>query len=325
MLKYFGVRLLLLLPKLLIITIIIFLAIQIVPGDPITRSMNPDMLANMSDAQIEEIRENMGLNDPLPVRYFNWIGDLLQGDLGYSQVTGGDINDLIARHLPKTMELAILGLGWATIVGILFGYISAIKQHSIADYGFTTLGIIGISVPQFFFGLLGILIFGLTLDWLPTGGRMAVGETGFFQRIEYLVMPVFVLGIVYVSTLMRYTRGSMLDVMGKDYIKVARSKGLSESKVNIKHGLRNALIPILVVVIMRLPYLVAGTVVVEAVFNYAGMGSILIQALSGADLPVVMIVTMLISMMILFASFLVDVVSALLDPRIRLGSSKGGA
>jgi len=325
LLKYFGMRLLLLIPKILIITVIIFLAMQAVPGDPITRTMNPDLLANMSEEMIEEIRENMGLNDPLPVQYFRWIGNLLKGDLGYSQVTGGDINLLIARHLPKTIELAILGLAWATVFGIIFGYISAIKQHTIFDYGFTTLGIIGISVPQFFFGLLGILIFGLKLQWLPTGGRMAVGEPGFFDRIEYLVMPVIVLGIVYVSTLMRYTRGAMLDVMGKDYIKVARSKGLSESKVNIKHGLRNALIPILVVVIMRLPYLVAGTVIVEAVFNYAGMGSVLIQALSGADLPVVMIVTMLIAIMILIASFLVDVVSALLDPRIRLGSSKEGA
>ena len=325
MLKYFGMRLLLLIPKLLIITIIIFLAMQAVPGDPITRTINPDMLANLSEDKIEELRELKGLNDPLPVRYFNWMGNLLKGDLGYSSVTGGDINKLIARHLPKTMELAALGLLWATILGIFFGYISAIKQHSVADYGFTALGILGVSIPQFFFGLLGILIFGLNLKWLPTGGRMAVGEPGFFQRIEYLVMPVIVLGIVYVSTLMRYTRGSMLDVMSKDYIKVARSKGLSERNVNIKHGLRNALIPILVVIIMRLPYLVAGTVIVETVFNYAGMGNVLISALSGADLPVVMIVTMLISMMILAASFLVDVVSALLDPRIRLGSNKEAA
>jgi peptide/nickel transport system permease protein len=323
--KYFGIRLLALIPKLFIISIIIFLGLQLVPGDPISRTVPPDKLAEMDEEKVALLREKLGLNDTLFERYGKWIGDIFKGDFGYSLSTHGEINKIIANRLPATLELAAIGLLFATIFGLLFGFISAIKQRTPIDYSLTTLGIIGISVPQFFFGLLAILFFGITLKWLPVGGRMGVGEQAFFDRIQYLVLPSFILGIVYIATLMRYTRGSMLDVMGKDYIKVARSKGLSEVNVNIKHGFRNALIPIMVIIIMRLPYLVAGTVIIETVFNYPGMGSMLVFAISGTDLPIVMITTLLIAVVILLASFLVDVLSALLDPRIRLGSDKEGA
>ncbi len=322
MLKYFGIRLLALIPKLFIISIIIFLGLQLVPGDPISRTVPPDKLAEMDPAKVEELRESLGLNDSMIERYGRWIGDIFQGDFGYSLSTHGEINKIIANRLPATLELAALALLWATIVGVIFGVLSALKQHTAVDYSLTTLGIIGISIPQFFFGLIGIMVFGVALKWLPVGGRMGVGEEAFFDRIQYLVMPAIVLGIVYISTLMRYTRGSMLDVMSKDYIKVARSKGISEVKVNIKHGFRNALIPVMVIIIMRLPYLVAGTVIVETVFNYPGMGDMLVQAISGTDLPIVMIATLLIAVVILLASFLVDVISAMLDPRIRLGKDK---
>lgn len=322
MLKYFGIRLLALIPKLLIITMIIFLGLQLVPGDPISRTIPADKLADMNPARVEELRESMGLNDSMIERYGSWIGDMLQGNFGYSLSTRGEISKILLNRLPATIELASLGILWATILGVVFGVLSALKQHTALDYSLTTLGIIGISIPQFFFGLIGIMIFGVKLKWLPVGGRMGVGEEAFFDRIQYLVMPAIVLGIVYISTLMRYTRGSMLDVMGKDYIKVARSKGLSEVNVNIKHGFRNALIQIMVIIIMRLPHLVAGTVIVETVFNFPGMGSMLVDAISGTDLPIVMITTLLIALVILLASFLVDLVSALLDPRIRLGKDE---
>lgn len=322
MLKYFGIRLISLIPKLFIISIIIFLGLQLVPGDPISRTVPPDKLAEMDPVKVEQLREKMGLNDSLIERYGTWIGNIFKGDFGYSLSTHGEISKIIANRLPATLELAAISLLIATILGLLFGFISAIKQHTIADYSFTTLGMIGISVPEFFFGLVGILIFGVTLKWLPVGGRMGVGGEAFFDRIEYLIMPSLVLGISFIATLMRYTRGSMLDVMSKDYIKVARSKGLSEVNVNIKHGFRNALVPIMVIIIMRLPYLVGGTVIIETVFNYPGMGSMLVDAISGTDLPIVMMATLMIAVVILISSFLVDVASALLDPRIRFGSDK---
>lgn len=323
MIKYFGIRLTSLIPKLLIITMIIFLALQLVPGDPITRSISPETYANLNEAQLDDLREKLGLNDNVVVQYFRWISGILRGDFGYSLSTGGNIRDMLAQRLPATLELAALGLIIATIFGLLFGFISAIKRNSFIDYFNTTIGMIGLSVPPFFFGLCGILLFSITLGCLPAGGRMGAGEEAFFDRFKYIIMPAFCLGISLIATLMRYTRGSMLDVLNKDYIKVARSKGLSEVKVNFKHGFRNALIPIMVILILRLPMLVGGTVVIETVFNYPGMGSLLIDAISGSDLPVVMIITMIIATVILLSSFIVDIVSAMLDPRIRF-AGKGG-
>lgn len=323
MFRYFCWRLFLLLPKLLIITVIIFLALQLVPGDPITRTISPDLYAQLSPNQLEEMREKLGLNDSLISQYFRWISGIIKGDFGYSQVTGGNISDIIAQRLPATLELAIFGLAIATIFGLILGYISAIKKNSFFDYFNTTFGIIGISVPEFFFGLCAILIFAINLKWLPTGGRMEYGKEAFFDRIQYLILPALCLGFQLIATLMRYTRSSMLDVLNKDYIKTARSKGISETKVYVKHVLRNALIPIMVIIVFRIPMLVGGTVVIENVFNYAGMGSMMLSAVSGTDTPLVMIATMIFASAILVSSFLVDMVSALLDPRIRLGAEGG--
>lgn len=320
MFKYFSFRFLSLLPKLLIISIIIFLGLQLVPGDPLTRTMPPDTYANMTQAQLNDLREQLGLNDNVVVQYFHWMSNILQGNFGYSTVNGSSISVMLAARLPATLELAACGLLIATIFGLLFGFISAIKQNSPIDYIFTCFSMLGISVPEFFLGLCAILIFALKLGWLPTGGRLVYGKEAFFDRIEFLVLPSVCIGITYIATLMRFTRSSMLDVLNKDYIKTARSKGLGEVTVNLKHGFRNALIPIMVILVLRIPMLVSGTVVIENVFNYPGMGSMLLNAISGKDMPVVMISTMIIAAVILFASFLIDVVTAMLDPRIRLGN-----
>ena len=242
MIRYFFRRFLAILPKLLIISIIIFLGLQLLPGDPITRSISPEVLKDLSEAQLEELRDQMGLNDPLPIQYFHWIGDILQGNFGYSQVSGSSIASMLAARLPATLELAGIGLLLAMVFGIALGFLSAVKQNSIVDYVNTVFGIIGISVPEFFFGLIFIVVFALHLKWFPTGGRISYGEDGFFDRIRYLVMPSVCLGIAYIATLMRITRDSMLDVLHKEYIKTARSKGLTETEVNWKHGFRNCLL-----------------------------------------------------------------------------------
>lgn len=320
MVKYFFYRFLSLIPKLLIISLIIFLGLQLIPGDPITRTISPDIYAKMSEVQLNELREKLGLNDNIFMQYFRWIGRILKGDFGYSIVNGSNISEMLKARLPATMELAACGLLIATVFGLLLGFISAIKQNSPIDYINTIFGMIGISVPEFFLGLCAITIFSLKLGWLPTGGRLEYGSEGFFSRIKFLILPSLCLGIAYIATLMRFTRSSMLDVLNKDYIKTARSKGLSEVTVNLKHGFRNALIPIMVILVFRIPMLVSGTVVIENVFNYPGMGSMLLNAISGKDMPVVMVTTMIIAAVILFASFLVDIFTAMLDPRIRLGN-----
>lgn len=324
MAKYFGSRMLALVPKLLIITLVIFIGIQLIPGDAVARAIPPEQYAKLSPAQIEELRNKLGLNDNVVVQYFRWIGNICKGNFGYSQVTGGSISKIIAQRLPATLELAGLGLFVAMVFGLLLGFISALKKNTIIDYANTTLGMIGLSVPEFFLGLSMIVIFSLKLGWFPTGGRMVVGKEAFFDRLEFLVLPVICLGITYIATLMRFTRGSMLDVLNKDYIRTARSKGLSEVQVNVKHGFRNALIPVMVVLIFRIPMLVGGTVVIENAFNYPGMGSMLVNAISGSDMPLIMMTTLIIAFVILLCSFLLDVVTAMLDPRIAFGTGKEG-
>lgn len=318
MIKYIAKRLLQLIPKLLIISLIIFLGLQILPGDAITRTISPDVYKFMTPEQMEELREALGLNKPLYVQYFTWLKGILHGDFGYSQASGSDIASMMASRLPSTIELTFIGLIVANILGLLFGYIAALNKNTFIDYLFTALSVIGISVPEFFFGIAMIMLFSLKLKILPTGGRMAAGKPDFVDRIPYMIMPVFGIGISYIATLMRFTRSSMLDVLNKDYIKTARSKGLNETEVNVKHGFRNALIPVMTLLVFRLPILVSGTVVIENIFNYPGMGSLVLDAISAGDMPVVMITTMVISVVTLLASTLVDVLTALLDPRIRL-------
>ncbi len=319
MLKYFAKRLLLLIPKLLIISLIVFFALQALPGDAVSRSVPPKVYQQMSETQLEALRESLGLNDPLMTQYFRWLGNMLHGDFGYSQSTGSNIGTMLAGRLPSTIELVFFALIIASVFGILFGFLAALGQNTPLDYINTTFSIVGISVPEFFFGLVFILLFSVKLGWLPSGGRMAAGHPGFFERIPYMIMPAFCLAISLMATLSRYTRSTMLDVLGKDYVKTARSKGLSERAVDIKHVFRNALTPIMVIMVMRLPMLVGGSVVIEAVFNYPGMGSMILEAVSASDMPVVMITTMVVAAVTLAASCVVDIFTALLDPRIRFG------
>ncbi len=321
MLKYFFRRLLAFIPKLFIITLIIFFGLELVPGDPISYKISPEQLAFMSPEMIEAMRDSLGLNDPVFVRYFKWLGGVLSGDMGYSLVSGVSISRIIMARLPATMEITMLGFLVATILGISFGFISAVKKNTIIDNGLTALGMVGVSIPEFFFGLSAIVIFSLNLKWLPPGNRMTPGQETFFQRLPYMIMPVLVIGIAYTATLMRYTRGSMLDTMNKDYVKAARSKGISEMRVNLVHAFRNALIPVMIILVNRIPILIAGTVVIESVFNYPGMGKLILESISGSDMPVVMIATFFIAIAVLVASFLVDLLSALLDPRIRFGEA----
>lgn len=318
MLKYFGKRLLALIPKLMVISVIIFLGLQLLPGDAITRTVPPDIYAQMTPEQLDALRESLGLNAPLPTQYFRWVWKMLQGDLGYSIVSGSNISVMLAARLPATLELVGLGLLVATVLGLILGYFSAVKQNTPFDYLCTTFGMLGVSVPEFFLGMVVIVLFAIQLKWFPTGGRLAPGKETFFDRIQYLVLPVFCLGTAYIATIMRYTRGSMLDVLNKDYITTARSKGLSENKVNFRHGFRNAIIPVIVTIVFRLPMLVGGTVVIESVFNYPGMGNMLLSAISGGDMPVVMIATFIIAIVVLLSSVLADLITAMLDPRIRL-------
>ena len=222
----------------------------------------------MSEAQLEQMREEKGLNDPLPVQYFRWLGGLLQGDFGYSLQSGAPIKDLIVSRFPATLELALSAVVIGSALAILMGCISALFKNTPLDYTNTVLGLIGSSVPDFFFAMGFILIFSIKLGWLPTGGRMAVGKEAFFDRIEYMILPVLCMALAMIPYLMRLTRNSMLDVMNKDYVKTARAKGLSEPAIFVKHVFRNGCTPVIICLIGRLNMLVAGSMVIETVFSY---------------------------------------------------------
>jgi len=316
MLKYFIFRFLMIVPMLLLVAVIIFTGLQFTPGDPLTYMIPPELLSS-SDFDLEAYKKAMGLDAPVYIQFLRWFGGLLTGQLGYSLVDGSDIAKMISNRLPATFELALSALIVSSVLGILLGLLSSIKQNSAADYGNTIIGVLGISIPEFFVGIIAIQVFAISLGWLPVGGRIGYGDVTFFDRVEYLIMPALVLGFSLTAALMRYTRGTMLDVLGKDYVKTARSKGLPEWKVVTKHAFRNALMPVVLLLVFRLPLLLGGTVIIESVFGWPGMGEMLLNAVSASDYPVVMICTMLVAMMVLFASFLVDLLTAMLDPRVR--------
>lgn len=316
-LKYVLRKLLALIPKLLVISIVVFFALELLPGDALSRTIPPDQYHELSENQKNELRESMGLNDPAPVRYIRWLGNILHGDFGYSSSTGQNIGKMLAGRLPYTIELACYGLILAAIMGIFFGFLAAVFKNTIIDYLCTAFSVLGISLPEFIFGISWIIIFSLTLHWFPSGGRMPVGDSSYLARIPYMVLPVMTMAISLTAAGVRYTRSSMLDVLGKDYVKTARSKGLSEFKVYVKHAFRNCLTPVMTLLVMRIPMLVGGSVVIETVFNYTGIGTMAMTALTAGDIPVVMITVMASAVLTLLASTLVDLVTALIDPRVR--------
>ena len=315
MLKYAIKKLAALIPKMLVISIILFLGLDMLPGDTLSRMLPVEVYEQMSEHDKEEMREAMGLNAPVYVRYVNWLGNLLKGDLGYSTSTRQSIASLLGPRLPYTMELCIYGLLVATLIGLTFGFIAALFKRTFIDHFLNFVSTVWTAVPEFFVALCLLIIFSINLKWLPVGGRMDP-EGG--SRIPYMILPIFSMGMHYAATLVKYVRNTMLEVMDKEYIKTARSKGLSETVVYLKHAFRNALIPVTILMCMRIPMLVGGFVVIEQVFSYAGVGQVQLNALNVGDIPVVMICLMLTGVLTMVASTLADLATAALDPRVRL-------
>ncbi|MCH4887511.1 ABC transporter permease [Acidaminobacter sp. JC074] len=318
MVSYTIRRLLILIPMLLVISFLIFLGIELTPGDAVSYMVSPEAIANMSPEAIDALRESLGLNASFLTRYFNWLGGVLQGDFGYSLSSGVPIKNIVFDRLPATLELSIIALVLSSIFGSILGLISALKKGTIADNTLTVFGMIGVSIPQFFFGLVAILIFALKLKWLPSGGRILPGYETFMDRLPHLILPSLVLAITMTAGVMRYARASMLDVMNKEYIKTARSKGLPEWKVNLVHGFRVALTPVVVLIGFRLPMLIGGSVIIESIFQWPGIGKEFITAVQGQNIPLVMMIALFSVAAVLIASFVVDLLTALLDPRVKL-------
>jgi len=318
MLTYTLRRLLILIPMLLFLSFLIYLGLELTPGDAVSYMISPERYATMDPAELDAVRDALGLNDPFLIRYVKWLGGVLKGDFGYSLQSGVPIKDIVFDRLPATLELSAGALLISTIFGIFFGTISALKRGSIGDNVLTVAGMLGVSVPRFIFGLLAILLFTFHLKWLPVGGRLKPGYEGFMDRLPHLIMPTLVLSATLIAGVMRYSRASMLDALNRDFMKTARSKGLPEWRVNFVHGLRVSLIPVIVLIAFRLPILLGGTVIIEQVFQWPGIGSEFIGAVRARNYPIVMMIAFFTTFSVLFVSFLIDLFTALLDPRVKL-------
>lgn len=315
MLKYIAKKLMLMVIMIVVISFVIFVALNNTGVDPVTFTMGLD---NYSSEQVDVLREELGLNDPLLVRYVRWWGDILSGDFGYSIAQGYPIKDGLVSKWPISLEITVPALLISTVVGIGIGILSAYWQNSLLDYLGRGFAVLGNSMPSYFFELILIQLFAVHLGWLPTGGRVTAGAEGFFGRLPNLILPIAALSIPMCGNLMRYTRNTMLDVANQDYVKLARSKGIPEWKVYLKHVFRNSMRPIVTVLLFRLTMLIGGSVAIETIFSWPGVGVVLTSAITSSDYPVVMLYVLIMAVMMLIISFLVDLFTALLDPRVRL-------
>jgi peptide/nickel transport system permease protein len=325
MISYLVRRLLGSIPLLLGILTIIFFVVNLAPGDPTARFFNP----NVSPEVIEQMRRNLGLDQPLHVQYYRWLVSFATGDFGYSFGQMRPIGDILPETLWNTLQLSIVSLVVIFVVGMLLGIIQAVRQYSVTDNVLTFVALFFYSMPSFWFALMLILILSLwanQLGWpiqFPASGMTSVGyefmttPEKIQDRVMHMILPATALGIGAAAGVARYMRGSMLEVIHQDFIRTARAKGLSERVVIFKHALRNALIPIVTLLGLYLPFLFSGAVLVEVIFAWPGMGRAIVDAIFQRDYPMVMATSFVISAVVVLGNLVADVLYAVVDPRIR--------
>ncbi len=304
MLKYILKRLLMAIPVLLGVTFIVFTIMSFTPGDPVQTMLGD----NYSQEAYDEITEELGLNDPFLVRYVNYVVDLVQGDMGVSYSTKRAVSDEIFARFPATVRLAGAAIFLAVVFGIPLGVISATKQYSFFDSGSMFVALVGVSMPNFWLGIMLILLFAANLGWLP-----ASGDKGFLA----LILPAVTLSANSLATITRMTRSSMLETIRMDYIRTARAKGLRESRVIIHHALRNAMIPVITSVGLQFGFALSGAVLVETVFSWPGIGRLLVDTIKLKDTPVVLGVVVVMAASFTVINLVIDILYACFDPRIR--------
>ena len=300
------------------ISMVVFIFVELAPGDAIDALMPPESLST-PEAK-EDMRERLGLNEPAPLRYARWLMRAVTGDLGYSLTSRRPVTDMIMARLPETLQLVGFAMVFSVIAGVSTGIISAIRQYSMVDYIATFFSFFWLSIPGFFLGLLMIYVFAVKLNWFPVFGATTAGaENPVLDRLHHLILPATVLGLELAAALTRYTRASLLEVLKADYMRTARAKGLRDRTVIVRHGLKNALIPIITVVAFRMPYLISGAIVVETVFQWPGLGLLTLNAANQKDYPLVLALALTVTIVVVVSSFIADIAYSIVDPRIRLG------
>ncbi len=312
-------RLLLAIPLLWALATITFFLVRLAPGDPLALYYNPEI----DPSVMEAVRERLGLDQPIHIQYVKWLGALAQGELGVSFKHHRPVAEILAETLPNTLLLTGLALLFDLGLGVFLGVLAARHQYSRVDHGTSLLALFLYSMPGFWLGLMLIILFALKLGWLPASQMESVDAEflPFFPRMldraAHLVMPVFVLGIASAASVARYMRSSLLDVIRQDFVRTARAKGLSERRVVYGHALRNALLPIITLLGLYIPFLISGAVVTETIFAWPGMGRLTIDAIFSRDYPVVMAANLLAGVMVVFGNLFADVLYGIADPRIR--------
>lgn len=299
-------------PVIVMVALLTFLLIRLIPGDPAGQMLGLD--ATMQE--IEEVRQEMGLDQPLYKQFLIWAGNVIKGDLGHSIFLNQPVSTAIVEHLECTISLALLALTYSVLVAIPIGVIAAVKQNAWQDKLVMSFALFGVSAPSFWLGLMAIFIFAVYLGWFPSQGYEMLAD-GFRQWLWFIILPALSLGIQTTALIARMTRSSMLEVLRQDYIRTARAKGLKENRVIFKHALKNGLIPVLTVVGMTLGQLLGGAVITETVFSLPGIGQLVITAIKNRDYPMVQGVIMFIAVIYVCANLLVDILYGWFDPRIK--------
>jgi peptide/nickel transport system permease protein len=316
MLKYLSRRILVTIPVLLGVTLIIFTLTEIAPGDVADYFISPEI--QMSAEQMEAVRIRFGLDQSAPVRYINWLGNVLQGDLGFRFTDGRPVNEVISRRFGASILLMGTALSIGIVVGVPLGVFTGLRQYSLWDFSLTSVSFLGISTPAYILGILALLVFSIKLGWFPSGGMRPVdSDPTLGTTIHHLVLPSLVLSLNYIASFMRYMRFSMLEVIRSDYINTARAKGLYRRRVVWRHTVPNAILPVITVIGLSVPNLVVGAVFTETIFSWPGMGTLYLDAVQGRDVPLLMGINLVIALFVLAANILTDVAYAVVDPRIR--------
>jgi peptide/nickel transport system permease protein len=330
MLPYIIRRLLIAIPVLLAITFINFALIHLAPGNPVifmmmqagqtgqmTGQQVMDQYSNLSGDFLKQREHELGLDKPLLVQYVDWLGQIAHGDLGRSMINGDEIGPIMLLRLPVTLQLTVTSLLISVLIGVTLGTLTALHQYSWLDQVVSFLSYIGMSVPGFLLALLAISVVALHLEWLPAG-RMYDAATGgtFSDRLVHMILPVLVIGISGSVGIIRYTRTSVLEVMREDYVAVARAKGLTEAVIQLRHILRNALVPVLTVIGHEIPNLLGGAALYETIFLWPGLGQWAATAAASHDFSIMMVVISVTAALIVLSNLLIDIVYAIVDPRI---------
>jgi peptide/nickel transport system permease protein len=316
MARYVANRMMQAMLLLLIVSALGFAILHLAPGGPLSQFA---VSSQMTAEDLDRITKQLGLDRPLPIQYLDWFVRMLRGDWGQSYRDGEAVLSVIGSHLGATLELMVTATIIAILLGCWIGVLGAIHRYSLFDSLATVGAMVALSIPTFWFGLVTIYIFSVTLGWLPSGNRQTVGDGSLLDLLHHLVAPALVLALVETAMWARFMRSSMLDVINQDYIRTARAKGLPEWRIVTLHALRNALLPMITVAGLQFPTLLGGALVAETVFTWPGMGRLFLDSIGYRDYPVVMGILMFSATMVLIGSLLADILYAVVDPRIRVG------